>query len=258
MKILVCVKEVPEVNAPVRADISSGWLLLEDSHYFRMNRFDEFAVEEAIRIKESLPDVTIAVLTVGQARAEKILRRAMGMGADRAIHMLQEPGADTSPFTVASAIAQHPGIGEYDLVLTGVMAEDDMQGQTGPMLAELLGIPCATAVVLVRVFLEERFVSVEREIERGMRDVLELSLPALLTVQSGINVPRYPSLSNMLRANKAAPQVIEVSSLAMPEPRDVVVRGVVPGRSRKGLVLEGTTEKKATELARILVKRGLI
>lgn len=258
MKILVCVKEVPEVIAPIRADVSSGWLFLADSHYFRMNRFDEFAVEEAIRIKESLPDVTIAVLTVGPARAEKILRRAMGMGADRAIHMLHEPSADTSPFTVASAIAQYAGIGEYDLVLTGVMAEDDMQGQTGAMLAELLGIPCATAVVLVRIFLEERLVYVEREIERGLRDVLELSLPALLTLQSGINVPRYPSLSNMLRANKAVPQVVEVSSLAMPEPRDVVVGGVVPGRSRTGLVLEGTTEKKAAELARILVKRGLI
>lgn len=257
MRLLVCVKQVAEPEALVKIDDSSPWITTDPSIPLRMNRFDEFAMEESILIKETHADTIIDVVTVGPDRAGTVLTRALGMGADKGIHILTQNEGYESPFVIATWIASYAARVGYDLILAGIMAEDDMQGQVGPMIAEILSMPCATSVLHERVSVERGVVYVEREMERGFRDALELRLPAVLTVQSGINKPRYPSLSNYLRAKKQPSQIIDARSLGVPLSRDVVVGVAYPVRSRAGLVLDGTPQQKAVRLVEILAEKAL-
>ena len=258
MKILVCIKEVPETESPLNWDEASNWVDSVDSQYFRMNRYDECAIEEAVRIKENHPETCIDALTVGPQRARKILTRAVGMGADRGILIQCEEQGYTSPFTTAFRIAEYAADKAYDLIFTGVMSEDAMQGQTGPMLAELLSMPCATSVILEKLLLAKRSVYVEREIEAGRREFLEIALPATLTVQTGMNQPRYPTLSNMLRAKKMEFETIDAVSLGSPKLREQIINIGYPEKTRAGVILDGTLEEKAAELILLLKRRSLL
>ncbi len=150
VKILVCVKQVPDAEAPIGI-AGDGRSLAVSAGDWRMNRFDEFAVEEALRIRESAPGSVVEAVSVGPARAVAVLRRALAMGADEAFHILREEVEDPLPGDVAAWIAAAVRGRGHDLILTGVMSEDAMHAQTGPVLAELLGIPCATAVIAVRL-----------------------------------------------------------------------------------------------------------
>lgn len=258
MKILVCVKQVPESDAAVKIDYSGYWIHTDDSASFRMNRVDECAVEEALLIKETFPNTSVDVVSVGPPRAAIVIRRALGMGADHGIHIVSEQVGYVSPFVTASWIASCAKKNNYDLILAGVMAEDDMQGQVGQMIAEFLSLPCATSTIFERLSPHKGTVYVEREIEGGIRDTLELSLPSVLTIQSGINMPRYPSLSNLLRAKKEKLEAIDTKSMEQPDPRQRVVRVEYPKKSRSGVVLGGTQEEKATQLLEVLRERSLI
>ena len=258
MKILVCVKQVLESEKPIRIDSSAEWIQMDGAGSFRMNRFDEFAMEEALLIKEAFPKTTIDVITVGPGRSVMTLKRALGMGGDQGIHIINEKEGYLSPFVTACWIASYAGNRTYDLILTGVMSEDYMQGQVGPMIAEFLSLPCATSTILQRLSPQKGVVYVEREIEGGFRDTLDLRLPAVLSVQSGINTPRYPSLSNMLRAKREEMETIQTSSLEQPELRQVVMEMAYPSKSRAGQVIAGTQEEKARKLLMILREKSLV
>jgi len=258
MKILVCVKAVPDPESLVRIDDSAQWVCVDPSTPWKMNRFDEFAVEEALLIKEAFPSAAIDVITVGPAASDFVLIRAMGMGADHGIHVLYPNEGYVSPYVTAFLIAAYARGKTYDLILTGVMAEDDMLAQVGPMIAELLSVPHATSAIHERLSPAERTVYVERELEGGFRDCLDLRLPALLTVQSGMNRPRYPSLSNMLRARRNPLEIVDSSRLGQPESREEVVRVNYPQKSRSGTILQGSRQEKAARLLEILEKRSLI
>ncbi len=259
MKILVCIKQVPEIEQALSIDESATRIVVDDPDAFRMSRFDAHAVEEAIAIKQTFRDnTTVDVITVGPEQAATVLRRAMGMGADNGIHIHTHQNGYLSPFVIASWIASHAKHNIYDLIFTGVMSEDDMQGQVGPLVAEFLGLPCATAVICQRVYPQAKTLYVEREVEGGARDMLELQFPALLTIQSGINQPRYPSLSNLLRANREKLQTIEAVSLEQPRPRQKSVRLDLPKRSRSGLVLKGTQKENALKMLQILQEKAFI
>ncbi len=260
MKILVCVKEVPEfdVEAPARIDKTTHWSQTDQLTRFVMNRFDEYAVEEALLIKKAFPDTTIDAITVGPERAALVVRRALGMGVDNGIHIVTEQPGYLNPFDISSWIATHVKEKQYDLILTGVMSEDAMQGQVSVMTAEYLSLPCATSVMKERVFPDRNVVLVEREIEGGFRDVLEITLPCLLTIQSGINQPRYPVLSKMLRAKKATLEVIAADALVSLTISQSVVRAGYPQKQRNGEVLEGSTVEKAERLIQILHEKSLL
>jgi electron transfer flavoprotein beta subunit len=258
MKILVLVKQVPQSESDIRIDQSSAWILTEKSTTFRMNRFDESAVEEALLIRESHSDAKVDVLSVGPERAAMAVKRALGMGADHGIHILTGNGGYQSPLTIASLIASYAADKKYDLIMAGVMAEDSMQGQVGPMTAELLSLPCATSVVLEKIESEKGSVYVEREIEGGLRDALELNLPAVLTIQTGINKPRYPSLSNILRAKKQDLEIISESELEQLDPREDILKAHYPQKARAGVVLEGSQQEKAVQLLKMLREKSLI
>ena len=264
MKILVCVKQVLDPDGPIRIDAAGQGIEAMPGALFRMNRFDEFALEEALRIREKFPGTRIDTLSAGPERAAQTVRRALEMGADEGIHLVLGDECYRTPFEIASLIGAYASHRHYDLILTGVMAEDDMQAQVGPMLAEILGYPWATAVMSVRWPLIPGTIHVERELEGGHREAFELTLPALLTLQSGINRPRYPALSHVLRARSQALMTIPVSQgreaapVSYPAPRERVVTLEEPEPVKTGMILSGSPEEKAEKLLLILQERALL
>ena len=253
MKILVCVKQVYDPDAPVRIRDDAKWVTM-DEDAFVMNRFDEFAVEEAIRIREQM-QATMDVISVGPDRVTAVIRRAIGMGADHGIHLITRSDGYQNPFETAARIAGYARDKSYDLILAGVMSVDDMNGMVGPLTAEFLHLPCATSVISCHLIPESGRIRVEREIEGGLRDHLELQLPAILTLQSGINQPRYPSLSKMLRASSYRLEVIEPDSVALPSFPLSVTHISLLDKTRAGRMITGTPQEKARELVGILKTR---
>ena len=258
MKILVCIKQVPDSTDTLQIDEQTGVLSYAANTAFRMNRFDEFALEEALLIKERLPGTLVDVLSVGPERVSATVQRAMGMGADHGIHILDEADGYRSPFTVASLIAACVHGRNYDLIMTGVMAEDTMASQTGQLIAALLDLPCATSVIKEEVRRERAEIAVEREIEGGNREVVQLKMPAVLTIQPGINFPRYPSFSKVMRARTYAQELIRAEDLAIEEPREFCRSVRIPDAVSKGLLIEGSPREKAQKLVHILHEKSLL
>lgn len=256
MKILVCVKQVPEPDFIPIVDGLGASVSPKGKIRYQMNEFDACALEEALRIKDRLPGAIIDALTVGPPGTEEVLKRAVGMGADGAVHLLTSEDDCPDPFSTACWIASVAEERGYDLILAGVMSQDEMQGLLGPLIAGYLNLPCATAVVSKKLSDDGASVEVERELEGGLRLSLDLPLPALLTIQTGINKARYPSLSNVLRARQMEAETIGVPTLCEVEARQTVVRISSPEKSRAGVMLEGSLEDKAERLARLLREKG--
>jgi len=258
MKILVCIKQVADSSETLQVDERTGLLSYEENTAFRMNRFDEFTLEEALLIKERFPGTMVDALSVGPERVSATLQRAMGMGADHGIHILNRAGGYTSPFTVASVVAECARARNYDLIMTGVMAEDTMASQTGQLIAALLDLPCATSVIKEQVRPESADIAVEREIEGGSRETVQLKLPAVLTIQPGINFPRYPSFSKVMRARTYPQELIRAEDLEIQESRESC-RGVrIPEASSQGVFIEGSPAEKARKVMNILHEKSLL
>jgi electron transfer flavoprotein beta subunit len=258
MKILVCIKQVCESESPIQIDDHGRWILTDLITGYKMNRLDEFAVEEAVLLKEAYPGTSIDAITMGPDRSAEVIKRAIGMGADHGVHIITESEDYINPLTIASSIADYARDKHYSIILTGVMSEDQMQGQVGPMIAARLSLPWATAVIRQQMAPDTKSIFVEREIEGGSRDTLQLQLPAVLTIQSGINKPRYPSLSNLLRANKQKLETFQAGDSTQPQLRENVVRVTYPEKSRSGTFLTGTQHEKATRLLRLLREKTLL
>lgn len=257
MKILVLIKQVPDAEAPLEI-AAGGRSLVVAAGAWRMNGFDEFALEEALRIRSAFPGSRVEALTVGPLRAADVLRRALATGADGGIHILREDEEDPLPGEVSALAAAAVGDRGYEMILAGVMSEDTMQGQTGPMLAEWLKIPCATAVMEQRISPDAKTVRVEKELEAGLREALLMPLPALITVQSGINRPRYPALSHVLRSRQQPLEILRAEELPAPPRRERVVRIDRPEPSAKTVFLSGTPQEKAERLAELFREKGLL
>lgn len=255
VKILVCVKQVPAAESPLKLDGKREWVEVGESAEFGMNRYDEFAVEEAVLLKEAHPGTRIDIVSLGPPRAASTIKRALGMGADHGIHLVTGEEGYLSPLVTASRIAAVAADGGYHLILAGVMSEDAMQGQVGPMLAELLGVPCATSVVEIEVRGTGPAVSVRREVEGGCREHLELRMPVLLTVQSGINKPRYPSFSNIMRTKNMPLRTLEADGLGPQRAPERVVAVSHPPRMRNAETPTGTGQEKAAKLLEILGRK---
>ena len=221
-----------------------------------MNLPDGFALEQALLFREAWKDVIVDVICVGDDRVAPVLARGLGMGADQAIHIEADETHLHDPFYTASLIAAHAKRLDYNLILSGVMSQDLMQGQVGPMVAELLRMPCATSVISARLFPEGVFL--ERELEGGAREAWEFPMPCVLTIQSGINTPRYPSLSGMLRAARHGAVQIQAETLHPPRGRQIILRTDIPEKQRQGLVIGGILEEKALKLIEILEKKGFL
>lgn len=256
MKILVCIKAVPDPEQVINSGGDTPEVHADESTEMRLSRFDEFVVEESVLIKECYPESTIDAISVGPEAALKAVKRAMGMGADFGIHIVSDYQTACDAVSVSGYIAQIAAGKNYDLILCGIMSEDMMQFQVGPMLAQRMGLPWTTAVIHETVNLNEKMISVERELEGGLSEMLDIRLPALLTVQSGINEPRYPSLSKILRATDSVINTISVKTLKPVKSPSRTIGYSFPEKKRAGLILEGTSMEKAETLLRVLREKG--
>ncbi len=258
MKILVCIKQVMDPGSGININDDAQWIRYSKAHRFQINSYDEYAIEEAIRIKETFNNVRVDVITVGPDRAKDALRRALGMGADEAIHILDEKEGFRPPAATAQWIARAAKGKDYDLILTGIMSEDEMNGQTGPMIARILNLPCTGPAIDARIQPDQKSIVVEREIEGGARDIFNLYLPCLLTIQTGINLPRYPALSKVLRAKKKDIETIASDSLGTPDAQPRLHTLELPPQKPQGLVLEGSALQKASDLVDILAAKSFL
>lgn len=221
---------------------------------FRMNDYDEYAVEEAVRLKESSGGIAeVTALSIGPDRVSEVLRKAMAMGCDRAVHIRDESVAERDPWQVASMISGYVRSKPFDLVLTGMQSIDRGSAQVGLLVAELLGIAGVSTVV--DFSLDGRRVTAERELEGGARDIVSFDLPALATCQLGLNTPRYPTLPNILKAKKKEIAVLTPQEIGIAQPMAAVTAFAHPDWRSPGLVLEGGIDELADRTAAMLRER---
>ena len=199
MKIAVCIKQVPARDWQPRLNDSKTWIREPDDG-FEMNEPDAYALEEALRLEETHGG-EVVVCSAGQSRVAQVLREALARGADRAIHVEDDALASADGFAVADSLAAAMKEENFDLVLTGLQSDDQGFAQTGVILADRLGRPHATIVMEVQVS-DTGLLRVKRELEGGWFQWVAMPLPAVLTIQSGINQLRYATLKGIMAAKK--------------------------------------------------------
>jgi electron transfer flavoprotein beta subunit len=245
MKIAVCIKRVPDSETRVKI-ASDGKSLDEAGVKFILNPYDEFAVEEALRRKEQAAAGEVVVIALGPAAAQETIRTALAMGADRGI-LLQLDRIPMDGLEVAKALAAELKGAGFDLILFGKMAIDDSNHQVGPMVAELLDVPCVTAIAHLE--LESGKGVAEREIEGGV-EVVEFPLPAVLTADKGLNEPRYPALKGIMAAKKKPLEVKSVSPGGGAGGLEILA--LTPPAERKEGKIVGEGPAAVPELVRLL------
>ena len=246
MKIAVCIKRVPDSETRVKIG-SDGKRLDEAGIKFVLNPYDEFAVEEALQRKEKAGSGEVAVICLGPAAAQETIRTALAMGADRGV-LLQSDAIPADGFVTAQSLATELKAGVWDLILFGKMAIDDYNQQVGPMVAELLGLPCVTAVAHLEIDHTKGRGVAEREIEGGI-EVVEFPLPAVLTADKGLNEPRYPALKGIMAAKK---KPLEVKPVQFSAVGGIEIVALTPPPQRKDGKIVGEGAGAVPELVRLL------
>lgn len=246
MKIGVLIKQVPARDTELTINADESWID-ETGIEFESSEPDDYALEAGLQIKEAQGG-EVVVISLGPARVQDALRTALAKGADRGVHIADEHGHGLDPLQVAGALAGIAREESFDLVLSGLQSDDHGYGQTGVLLAELLGVPHATVVVDIDA--TEDKLTVKRELEEGWTQQTELPLPAVLTIQSGINKPRYTSFKGIMAARKK--EIREVASQAA-MPSDIsagmeILRVYVPDEAGVAEMLQGSAAEQATAL----------
>jgi electron transfer flavoprotein beta subunit len=255
MKIAVCIKHVLARDSQPRLDEGRTWIRESDAAY-EMNEPDAYALEEALRLKEKRGG-EVVVCSAGPARVAQVIREALARGADRAIHV-EDDGLDRADAAaVAAALAGAMGAEQFDLILTGLQSDDQGLAQTGVILAERLGLSHAT--IVMEVDLEtppgagaSALVRVKRELEGGWFQWVSMPLPALLTIQSGINQLRYATLKGIMAAKKKEIRRVAASSPAISSAKQKIVGLYVPEKGKSTQIISGPPAEAAKELVRRL------
>ncbi|WP_027416325.1 electron transfer flavoprotein subunit beta/FixA family protein [Aneurinibacillus terranovensis] len=247
MNILVLLKQTFDTEEKI---VIQNGRINEEGVEFILNPYDEYAVEEAVKIKED-SGAEITVLTVGPARSESVLRTALAMGADKGILVELEEEADE--YTISNYIVAAIKGNKYDLILGGNMAVDSGSGQVTIRVAEKLGIPHVSAIT--KLFIEGSKATVERDIEGDM-EVIDVHLPLLATAQQGLNEPRYPSLPGIMKAKKKPLNRLRAEDLGLSEDdaalRTSVQDQYVPPKKKAGRILEGDIGQQVHDLVHLL------
>jgi electron transfer flavoprotein beta subunit len=245
LKIIVCVKQVPAKDAPLAISADGTWIRESDIG-FEMNEPDSYALEEALRLKEKHGGEVIA-LSMGPERVKQTIKEALAKGADRGIHVVDDKFFSLDPLGSARALAAAVSKENADLILTGLQSDDQGFGQTGVLLAELLGLPHAT--IIMQIDVADGHMKLKRELEAGWFQWVELPLPALLSIQSGINKVRYATLKGIMAAKKKEINSIPRETLGVnSEPTQKLERIYVPQKSKKTEFLTGTAKESAAKL----------
>lgn len=250
MKIIVCIKQVPDKDAKIKIN-SDGTGIDTTSMKWIVNPFDEFAIEEAVKLKESIPGTLVTVMTLGpKKRVAEVLRVALAMGADEGVVIDAPESIDaiTTAKALSAAIKQEAS---FDLILTGNSAIDDNGSSVGPMLAQILDIP--HAAVVTKLSMATSKVVAERTAEGGTKEVSEITLPALVAATKGLNSPRFASLPGRMKANKKQLKELDLGSLGIDsKPSVTFVRYRLPAEKPEAKTLAGPTEQQVSELTRLL------
>jgi electron transfer flavoprotein beta subunit len=245
LNIIVCIKQVPAKDAPLQIAEGGTWIRETDIS-FEMNEPDSFALEEALRLKEKHGGQVVA-LSMGPERVKQTIKEALAKGADRGIHVADDKFYALDPLASARSLAAAIQKEKFDLLLTGLQSDDHGFGQTGVLLAGLLGLPHATLIMQIEV-LEGRM-KLKRELEAGWFQWVEVPRPAVLSIQSGINKVRYATLKGIMAAKKKEIATIPRESLGVTsEPTQRVERIYVPQKTKKTEFLSGTPKEAAAKL----------
>jgi electron transfer flavoprotein beta subunit len=256
MKMLVCVKQVPDMESRFKVNSEGVWFEEQDLA-FRMNEYDEYAVEQAIRVKEQLGGATdITVLSIGPDMVVEAIKKGLAMGGDRGVHIKDEHLYQKDPWQVASVIAAFAREKNFDLVFTGMQSQDRGSAQVGVTVAELLDYACATT--LVGFELSGDIVTARRELEGGIRGVVKLKLPAVVTCQLGLNNPRYPTLPNIMKARQKELLAYPITDFLTEESAAITERMYPPEKKGRGLILEGDINEIADKLVVILKEKTTV
>lgn len=248
MKIAVCLKQVPARDSVLRLNSAQDGIRTEDIT-FEVNEPDIYALEEALRLKEKAGG-EVVILTLGPARAQQAIKEALAKGADRALHLDDPAFEKLDAMGAARALERTLEKEEPDLVLTGLQSDDAGWAQTGVILAEQLGLPHST--IIMEIQLEGEALKVKRELEGGWFQWIEMKLPALLTIQSGINKPRYATLKGIMAAKSKPIQKVSAADLGLTSealaPGLKIAKVYVPERKAQTEFLEGSPKEIAARL----------
>jgi len=246
MKIVVAIKQVPARDSQLRVDSSAHWIE-EDDLTYEINEPDAYALEEALQLKEKHGGEVVA-LCAGPARAAQTIREALAKGADRAIHIEEDNLGAFDPLAAAKLLAAALKSEAPDLILTGLQSDDFGYGQTGVILAELLGLPHGT--IIMQVEKQDNGIRVKRELEDGWFQHVEMPLPALLTIQSGISKLRYATLMGIKKAKTKEIRRVTASDLgvASTNPSIQLSRVYLPERTKQTQLFDGSPKEAAAKL----------
>lgn len=253
MKILVCIKQVPDMASKFKVNGEGTWYD-ETDLAFRMNEYDEYAVEQAVQLKEqqgNTPDIT--VLSIGPDRIVEMIKKALAMGCDRGVHIQDNASFRKDPWQIASVIAEFSRDKNFDVIFMGMQSQDRGSAQVGVIAAEVLGIPCITTVV--GLAFADGIIAAKRELEGGVKAVVKLKLPALLTCQLGLNTPRYPTLPNIMKAKKKEILTFPVADFLKEKEMVATAGAYSPAKKGSGVVLEGDVNEMVGRLIGILKEK---
>ncbi len=249
MKICVLVKQVPNEDAVIKI-APDGNGITEDNLTFCTNEPDTYALEEALQMKEKYTESEVVVCTLGKNSASQILKEALAKGADRAI-LINDDTKYNDALSAAKVIANVLSKESFDLILSGLQSDDDGHGQIGLLLAELLDMTHASLVVGTEII--DKKIRVKKELENGWFQWAEMELPASISIQSGLNKPRYASLKGIMGAKKKPIDNIERSQIEITDTDNVKMENVyLPQKSKETHYLEGDTDSIVGEIIKVL------
>lgn len=250
MKIAVLVKQVPGTESSLSIRYEKNWID-ESTTTFVMNPPDNFALEEALMIKEKLNKGEVVVVSMGPSRSQKVIREALAKGADRGIHIEEGDNFEKDPLSLSKVFASVLEDEKFDLIFTGLQSDDTGMGQTGVLIGELLKM--STATLVIETDCMESNIKVKRELESGWFQWVTLPLPASISIQSGLNTPRYPSLKGIMGAKKKEIKIISFNDFVS-SPMQKIETVFLPETSKQTEYIEGSSDEIATRLVDILKK----
>lgn len=237
MKLLVCIKQVPDLESRFKPDPAGVWYN-ETDLAFRMNEYDEYAVEQAVQLREKLGEgAELTVLSIGPDRVVEAIKKALAMGCDNAAHIQDTAASSKDPWQIATIIAAYAKDKGFDIIFTGMQSQDRGSAQVGVTVAEQLGFACTTTIVGFDY--DNGTITAKRELEGGIKGVVKLKIPALVTCQMGLNIPRYPTLPNIMKAKKKEIVAIPVADLLKEESLTTTTSFHPPAKKGGGIILEG-------------------
>ena len=255
MKILVCIKQVPDMESKFKVAAGGAWYDTTDLAW-RMNEYDEFAVEQAVRLCEQEKGAELTVLSIGSDKVKETMKKALAMGCGRGVHIADNEAVSREPYQIAAIIAEYARDKGFDIIFTGMQSQDQGSAQVGILVAEMLGMPSISTIVDFAY--SNGRIEAKRELEGGIKARVTTMTPAVVTCQLGLNTPRYPTLPNIMKAKKKELLTVPVQEFLQADARLATRSVYLPEKKGGGLILEGEAGELANRLIAILREKTAV